>query len=249
MAKGQVALYVLLGVVLLIGVVIAIHVVTVKSSTTTTENPVDKGLSPQCQAEKARMEERANKCLAKKLEEAVADYQEEGDLLPDLASVQAYLQEDVELGFPDCFHEWPILDRLSVDWDVDTKADLVLTDTGVAATVTQPVSGECDGQAYHLRTYTARITSDVKPEFEKFDAVRNELLSNATKLFGKDCGVDPYGLADEGIYTDVLLLDDGSSVVWLYDYNDYLNGGEEKPKPLAIRLPPCHPGENGPTFG
>ncbi len=258
--KGQVALYVLIGLVVLIIIVLALYLVSLKKTETQTSANQQALLQndPQLAAEIQRMQQRVDDCLGQTAADSLQEYQSSGTPVTTQADAEQMLADDIAAKFPDCFYQFNTEGKLQITDDGAPSVTAMLSDSKLLVTATYATQGTYDGKMYTLKDYTGSAPSNLKPMIDRALSIK-QALSGATGATGgtftpdssfidpTDCSVDLYAYEDQGIYADLTVNDDGTMTAYFYDYNDYLQGlTDTPPKPIVFDLPPCTPTAEAP---
>ncbi len=256
--KGQVALYVMIGLVVLIIVVLAFYLVSLKKTETQTSGSQQALLQndPQLAAEIQRMQQRVDDCLGQKAADALQEYQDAAIPVTTQADAEQMLADDIAAKFPGCFYQFNTEGKLQITDDGAPSVTATLSDDKLLVTATYVAQGTYNGKTYMLKDYTGSAPSSLKPMIDRALSIK-QALSGATAggtftpdsrfIDPTDCTVDLYAYEDQGIYSDLNINDDGTMTAYFYDYNDYLQGlTDTPPKPIVVDLPPCTPTAEAP---
>ena len=122
------------------------------------------------------------------------------------------------------------------------QVTVTMGDAELRAIATLGAVGKVDDATYALSKFSCAAPDGFGEEMRRKLALRKRLTDRTADLFSPDCLVNPHAFEDEGIKTDVLTLEDGRTILYVYDYNDYYSGKSgETPDPQAIELPACIP--------
>ncbi len=242
MRKGQVALYVLLGTVLLLLLLAALYLVGLKRS----EMAVSSGQapSPDILAAKTQMQERIDRCLKTVAGRELLEARQQGLPSTSIADDEAFLAQEIVGSFPGCYYQ-PGTDQLAITDDQPPRVTVTLGPAQMLVDVRYASSGEYEGKEYVLDEHAAQVPTDIRAGLERAIDLRRSLQGEellysqrGTPLVDQHCNVDLYAYESDGWYADLVKNDDGSMTVFLYDYNEFENEGDYPP-PLKVDLPPC----------
>ena len=266
--QGQVAIFVLVGLIFVIAIILALYVINQKKieTTTTEDEQLRLQQNPELAAERARMQQRVDECLALVTRGVLDEAKMYGVQACSLEAAETALAEEVSGTFSDCFFRFNTIDKLAITDEALPRATVLLGNDRVIVTAAYSVRGEFDGEAYTLNEYTATIdesprdaiayaialscygvtaTSDSPTGTTGTSGGLNTPLPpgipdiDVNALFDAECYYDAYAYEDEGIYTDLLLLPDGTRVVYVYDYNHL--DTKDAPTMSKATLAPCVP--------
>ncbi len=228
---GQVALYVLIGVVLLVGVIIAVHIHGLqqevsKSSTSDQSTQTTLGVevsSPEVIAEKTRVQERLEHCLATVVEDALQHL-----FFVDTLSSEDFIRElerEIAERFTECQDMIGVIGHarsLSLP-----KVEAILGSQGVFLKIKQ---------AYILEEAAIPFSdfeTFIKGPFQRLLDLGSEIEDGTLTVFDNECTIDLYEFADENIYLDLLVSSEGDQYLELVTESD---GVEYR---RLVKLPPC----------
>ena len=260
--QGQVAIFVLVGLILVIGIILALYVINQKKieTTTTEDEQLRLQQNPELAAERARMQQRVDECLAGISEAAVEEALSSGTPFSSLTEVEAYLSEEIGGGFHVCFYQYNTAEKLSITDEALPRVSVVISDDRVLITTKYAVRGELDDETYTLTTYTATLEESPRAALEMAMALRAAYTPagapgatttipetggpglpdiDVNALFDEHCYYDAYAFEAQGIYTDLLLLPEGERRVYVYDYTTL--DATRAPRATFVDLPPCTP--------
>ncbi len=212
--RGQVALYVLIGVVLLVGVAIAIHVVSQQRVATNAESTIeDTGLSPACQAEKARVAERVAQCFKRKSADVLDDFNNgDYDTLPQSSEELAtFLAGEIESELVDCFSQFNLEGRVPPPPE-PPKVSVLFGDQSVTVSFKGVLAGSCGDEAYHISPDPVTIDFPGKVYTESLPLAQelaSALAGDAESSWVSDGALNLYAHADKHLFADVVVTDEG----------------------------------------
>jgi hypothetical protein len=258
--KAQVALYVLGGIIVLFLIVLSIYLGRLKKTETLVTTGQDQQLlnNPELAAERARMQQRLDECLGQTTLEVLEDYQNSGISVSTIEQAEPRLAEEISMRFPDCLFRFNTIDKLQAGSDDAPRVSVTLGTEGASVSAEYSVVGTYNDKNYPLASFQTNVPSDLGHVIATAGTVRKALLSPeartapssdnptlaelARTLFDDECRFNLYALEDQGWYADLVTLDDGKMNLYLYNYNDYLDGKtSEEPTPIPVDLPPCVP--------
>jgi hypothetical protein len=220
--RAQVALFVLIGFVILLGVVLLIVAVNNQRAAVGEDLDVVDEVSdnPEVAAERARMRERVDTCLQEIAKEAVTDFAAAGVPVATSAEANPYLAEEISLNFPSCFYRFNTRSKLEIIDPEAPRVEASLGNTMLIVDVDYLIRGHYEGESYTFSDHHAEIETNLAALIEQQQLI-DEQLSNPSEdgFITPDGFVDPYAFEDEGIYTDIVFYDDGSCLIFFYDYN------------------------------
>jgi hypothetical protein len=246
--KAQVALFVLAGLILLFIVVLAIYLVSQKraETATTTNEQLELQNNPDLAAEKARAQARLDTCLAETTQGAIEDYQTEiqqaaMQQVGELSDYQTQLTQAIADEFPSCFYRFNTKDSLLITDSQPPRVSLIFSTNAVKVAASYNAAGTYNGFTYHLNTYLGNVQTDfgraARDSDATFKIVENALSGHpdATNPFvNKESNTfNPYALADQQKYLNLIIQPDGSCTAIIYDYTAVQNGADTQPTILA----------------
>jgi hypothetical protein len=254
--KAQVALFVLAGLILLFMVVLAIYLVSQKraETATTTNEQLELQNNPELAAEKARMQERVDKCLEQVSGEAVQELSTSSLQVNTIPEAESALSDEISAKFPDCFFRYNTAGKLTVTAD-QPKITVSLGADQMNVHAEYGARGELDGKTYTLKAYDGAVPTQLRTMLERGFALSQALsgatptgsggkldaasLATAKEFIDDDCYVNLYAYEDQGIYADLLTHDDGTLTAYFFDYKNAKPG--ELPPSVSRDLPKCVP--------
>jgi hypothetical protein len=241
--RGQVALFVMIGFVVLVAVVIGMVMVTQQRTA------VDAMTEPETSAEessivieeRAMMQQRLDDCLAGLVEEQLTTVGAEEVLSPNIAELEVQIEQHLVEVFPSCFEAFNTR-GLTANTGVP-EVDVTLGEERLIVDITYPATGTVEGESYRLEAFAAVVETGLGRLAFRADAVFERLSGNLNemglKFINEQCDVDLYAFADEGVYADLVTKPDGSMIAYFYDYTKEV---ENTVPMLAVELPACQGG-------
>ncbi len=242
--RGQVALYVLIGVIVLVGVILAIVLFNQQEVNIATETP-DEILqgNPDLQAEVSRMRERVERCLEEVAAEAATDFAGVGIPVATPAEAEPYLADEISLNFPNCFFRYNTREKLVIT-DLDEPRIIVsLVDDSMLVDAEYSVEGHYMDLTYRMSQFSGQIATELARVIERQAALDEQIQEALDGLAGDESFIDDDGYVDlgafedEGIFADMLVYDDGSCAIIFYDYNQL--DSEGNPLVASRYYPTC----------
>ena len=261
--RAQVALFVLLGVIILVGVILALYLIHEKKiSTTSTDlsQQLDEQNNPELAAEKARMQQRVDDCLARTAQDSLQAFVDSGTQVASIAEAEQLLSDDIAQRFPDCFFAFNTIHKLAIIGDTP-KVIAILGPGTLRVSVTYAAKGTFEEQSYQLQDYSASAATRLRETLDSGFALQQalsgtldntggpgsadyEALAAAKSFIDDDCYVDLHAYEDQGIYADMFVHDDDTMTALFYNYKDWKQG-DPSPEPVVIDLPACVPASKG----
>jgi hypothetical protein len=237
MGRGQVALYVLVGVVLVLIVSIGVLVMRQRqASLVSTASPDDASANdPALAAEKVRMQARVDACLGVVADDAQRRIGSSGAAMETAADAEQLLEQQIAVDFPRCFFAFNTVDKLEIVGD-EPAITAVLGAGTLQVLAKLEAEGTFNAKTYRLSDYQASVPSSLLGLINAGKDIAKSLAGKGTggrSFFTSDGKIDPYAFEDQGIYTQYILFDDGSCVVIMYDFNELRKGKA----PLSYPVP------------
>lgn len=241
--RGQIAIFVLVGLIVLLGIIITIVALRQQTSDVVSDSQDIVEGDVELAAEQARMQQRVDECLGQLSAEVIDDYRSAGLVVEENSQTEDLIAQEISDRFPDCFFRFNTAQKLTIG-DSDPVVEVTLGNNALFTQVKYPVTGELDDKTYRLSDFQASTETNLQDEIEETNNLRNSLLGDSPDVSALldpvTCDYDPYGMEEQGYYSDLIIYDDGSMDVLLYDYNDW-NPRQPEPEPTIAPLPACTP--------
>ncbi len=243
MRKGQVTVYILVGLFILVSLLFFLYLLH-QSKASYGEPTGPKMVDQNVLLEQARMQGRIDSCLNKVTKQATLDAQANGLPATSLQADEEYLAQGIAESFPNCYFQASTDELLIVD-DQAPRVNVVIDPEDVVVDVAYASQGEYDGQSYTLSEHHAQVPTKLGEGLDNaIDLERG--LSGETPLYDAaqeplvdaQCNVNLYAYDGRGWYADLIKHDDGTMTALLYDYGTFGEQGVY-PVPLTVELPKC----------
>lgn len=253
--RGQVALFILIGVILLLGIIVALTLFR-QQSDVVIDDPGDGFQNPEVALQAGRMQERLDACLAQVTAELIDEYAEAGAVASSIEELEEALADDVAEEFTACFSRFNTAGHFTLP-EEEPLISLSLGAEQVLVRAGYTVTGEHVGEPYTLTGFTATLDDSPRDAFQRSvdlaaafgiggttpdggSGPTGAHVYDAAKLLDEECNIDLYAYADRNVYVDMLLFADGNMQATFYDYN--LLDEDGRPFVTNLYLPPCTPG-------
>gem|GEM_PF-5774841 len=215
MGRGQVTLFIVLGIILILIIATALYIASKNNDVSQLQNELKDKVSsnPALAAEVERMQERLNECLKLKMDEAVDDFLMEGTAVNNEGEIETVLTGMISDYFPSCAYKFNTINKITVIDDEMPRVNLVLTEEKLLAEVKFKLQGTFQDENYVLTDYLAETNS------EKLFEHLQRSKRGVADLVSPDCSVNLYAREQEGVYTDIIMLENNDCIVYYYDYN------------------------------
>lgn len=220
--KAQAALFALLGIIILLAVIIAFNLL--RQSETTAMPPEQASLSVETALEAGRMQERVDRCLGEIGAATAEELAAAGVTARSRIELEGKVAQQVALDFSECFYRQNTQEKLTITAADEPRVRAALTDEELLLDVEYAVEGAYDGETYPLTRFTATVLTGLALLVERQSDVEQQIAGALAGtiddgFIDKEGYVDFHHFADQGIYLDMLLYDDGSCAITLYDTN------------------------------
>lgn len=248
--KGQVTLYVVLGLAVVLALMIAVTIIREES------NPADQGQDPFADdpalaAEAGRMQERVDDCLGSLVVDVLRDAERLATepVVEDRSDMERLIATELAAQYPACFSRFNTAEKLRIIDDDEPAFRVAIADDRLLVTAEYGVEGSYEGRSYPLHHASASVASSFGDALDVALAVRRALIDPAA--YGTDDGYvtkdgyfDPDARVRDGLYSELFIALDGSCRFTLIDNRAVEAGESEEPIIIPLSVERCALAEN-----